>query len=56
MKRHTQAPEVAWVGHSMGGIIALCHLAKYRNPGIGRLVTVGSQVTMQDAPARPAVP
>jgi esterase/lipase len=30
----------------MGGIVALGHLARYQNTGIGRLVTVGSQVTM----------
>lgn len=46
VRAHTGAPEVAWVGHSMGGIIALCHLSRYQNPGIGRLVTIGSQVTM----------
>jgi pimeloyl-ACP methyl ester carboxylesterase len=46
VRHHTKAQEVTWVGHSMGGIIALGHLAKYKNPGIGRLVTVGSQVTM----------
>jgi pimeloyl-ACP methyl ester carboxylesterase len=46
VRRATGAPQVAWVGHSMGGIVALCHLSRYQNPGIGRLVTVGSQVTM----------
>jgi pimeloyl-ACP methyl ester carboxylesterase len=46
VRHHTGAAQVAWVGHSMGGIVALCHLARYQNPGIGRLVTVGSQVTM----------
>jgi pimeloyl-ACP methyl ester carboxylesterase len=46
VRRATGAQEVAWVGHSMGGIVAICHLARYNNPGIGRLVTVGSQVTM----------
>jgi pimeloyl-ACP methyl ester carboxylesterase len=46
VRRHTKAAEVAWVGHSMGGIVALCHLERYGNPGIGRLVTIGSQVTM----------
>jgi pimeloyl-ACP methyl ester carboxylesterase len=30
----------------MGGIVAICHLARYGNPGIGRLATIGSQVTM----------
>lgn len=49
VKRQTGATEVAWLGHSMGGIIALAHLAKYRNPGIARLAAVGSQVTMIDA-------
>ncbi len=46
VRKQTGAPEVAWVGHSMGGIVAIAHLARYNNPGIGRLVTVGSQVTM----------
>src|SRR5262249_35813840 len=44
--RRTGAPSVTWIGHSMGGIVAIAHLARYPNPGIGRLVTVGSQVTM----------
>jgi pimeloyl-ACP methyl ester carboxylesterase len=48
VKRRTQAVDVTWIGHSMGGIVALCHLARHGNPGIGRLVTVGSQVTMPD--------
>ncbi|GBD35974.1 Putative aminoacrylate hydrolase RutD [bacterium HR36] len=46
VQHHTQAKEVTWIGHSMGGIIALGHLARYKNPGIARLVTVGSQMTM----------
>ncbi len=46
VRRQTGAAQVAWVGHSMGGIIAIGHLARFGNPGIGRLVTVGSQVTM----------
>jgi pimeloyl-ACP methyl ester carboxylesterase len=49
VRKRTGAPQVAWIGHSMGGIVALCHLARYGNPGIGKLVTVGSQVTMPDA-------
>lgn len=48
VRRHTGATEVAWVGHSMGGIVALGCLSRYQNPGIGRLVTVGSQVTMPE--------
>lgn len=46
VRQNTGALEVAWVGHSMGGIIALANLTRYENPGIGRLVTVGSQFTM----------
>jgi pimeloyl-ACP methyl ester carboxylesterase len=46
VRQHTGAAEVTWVGHSMGGIVAICHLARYPNPGIGKLVTIGSQVTM----------
>jgi pimeloyl-ACP methyl ester carboxylesterase len=49
VQKLTGSPQVAWVGHSMGGIVALGHLGRYQNPGIGRLVTVGSQVTMRDA-------
>jgi pimeloyl-ACP methyl ester carboxylesterase len=48
VRKATGAPEVCWIGHSMGGIVALGHLSRYQNPGIGRLVTVGSQVTMQN--------
>ncbi|MGE3822514.1 MAG: alpha/beta hydrolase [Isosphaeraceae bacterium] len=48
VRRQTGAAEVAWVGHSMGGIVALAHLARFQNPGIGKLVTVGSQMTMLD--------
>jgi pimeloyl-ACP methyl ester carboxylesterase len=46
VRRHTGAAEVAWVGHSMGGIVALAHLSRFKNPGIGRLVAIGSQFTM----------
>lgn len=44
--RETRATEVTWIGHSMGGIVALAHLTKFQNPGIGKLVCIGSQVTM----------
>jgi pimeloyl-ACP methyl ester carboxylesterase len=30
----------------MGGIVALAHLSRFKNPGIGRLVAIGSQFTM----------
>ena len=48
VRHQTGSEQVTWVGHSMGGIVALCHLSRYPNPGIGRLVTVGSQVTIPD--------
>jgi pimeloyl-ACP methyl ester carboxylesterase len=48
VRKATGAAEVAWLGHSMGGIVALGHLARFENPGIGRLATVGSQVTMRE--------
>ena len=46
VRAQTGAAAVTWVGHSMGGIVAIAHLARYANPGIGRLVAIGSQVTM----------
>lgn len=48
VRKATGAGEVFWLGHSMGGIVALGHLSRFQNPGISRLVTVGSQVTMQE--------
>ncbi|WZO99885.1 alpha/beta fold hydrolase [Isosphaeraceae bacterium EP7] len=48
VRRVTGAPDVTWFGHSMGGIVAIAALSRYQNPGIGRLVAVGSQVTMPD--------
>ncbi|HEY2512212.1 MAG TPA: alpha/beta fold hydrolase, partial [Polyangiaceae bacterium] len=38
----TGARDVAWVGHSMGGMIAYAHLGTTGDPRIGALVTVGS--------------
>jgi poly(3-hydroxyalkanoate) synthetase len=46
VKQQTGARDVTWIGHSMGGIVPLGHLCRYQNPGIGRLVCVGSQMTM----------
>lgn len=46
VRRQTGAAQVSWVGHSMGGMVALAHLARFQNPGIGKVVTVGSQMTM----------
>lgn len=49
VRQHTGAAEVSWLGHSMGGIVALAHLTRFQNPGIGRLGCVGSQLTMRNA-------
>jgi pimeloyl-ACP methyl ester carboxylesterase len=49
VRQQTGAAEVSWLGHSMGGIVALAHLTRFQNPGIGRLACVGSQLTMQNA-------
>ena len=38
----TGAPDVAWVGHSLGGMIAYARLGTMGDPRIGALVTVGS--------------
>ncbi|WP_435010717.1 alpha/beta hydrolase [Tundrisphaera lichenicola] len=46
VRQQTGAADVTWFGHSMGGIVALAHLARYQNPGIGRVVAIGSQLTM----------
>jgi pimeloyl-ACP methyl ester carboxylesterase len=46
VRREAKAQQVTWIGHSMGGIVALAHLTRFPNPGIGKLVCVGSQVTM----------
>lgn len=48
VRRRTGARGVTWVGHSMGGIVALGHLGRWGNPGISRLVLAGSQMTFQD--------
>jgi pimeloyl-ACP methyl ester carboxylesterase len=45
VKHRTNRPQVAWVGHSMGGNIMLAYLAKYgQDASVGRLITIGSQM------------
>ena len=39
---HTGAHDVAWLGHSLGGMIAYARLGAIGEPRIGALVTVGS--------------
>ncbi|MGL5094591.1 MAG: alpha/beta hydrolase, partial [Planctomycetia bacterium] len=49
VRQHTGARRVSWLGHSMGGNVALAYLAKNgQDPQIGRLAVVGSQATMPD--------
>ncbi len=38
----TGAPDVAWVGHSLGGMIAYARLGAIGEPRIGELITLGS--------------
>ncbi len=46
VKKTTGAPEVFWVGHSMGGNVMLAHLATNQRNDLRGVVTVGSQLTM----------
>jgi pimeloyl-ACP methyl ester carboxylesterase len=46
VKRATGAPQVFWVGHSMGGNVMLAHLATNQRNDLRGVVTVGSQLTM----------
>jgi pimeloyl-ACP methyl ester carboxylesterase len=40
----TGASQIHWIGHSMGGMLMLAHLAGTPQPAIGSLVTLGSPV------------
>ena len=42
VRKETGAASVAWVGHSLGGMIALCYLERVPHPGIGCFVGLGS--------------
>jgi pimeloyl-ACP methyl ester carboxylesterase len=43
----TDAPDVDWVGFSMGGMLAYAHLGAMQGDGIRRLVTLGSPVAFK---------
>ncbi len=34
--------QVHWVGHSMGGMLGLAHLAQHENPGVASAIAIGS--------------
>ncbi|MDP7112498.1 MAG: alpha/beta fold hydrolase [Myxococcota bacterium] len=40
----TGAEQVAWIGHSMGGLVLVAHLARGNDPHLAAAVTVGSPV------------
>ena len=42
VRKQTGAASVAWVGHSLGGMIGMCHLERAQEAGIGCLVAVAS--------------
>jgi len=50
VRKETGAASVAWVGHSLGGMIGLCHLERAPSPGIGCLVAVASPMVVPQPP------
>lgn len=47
VKHRTNRPQVAWIGHSMGGNIMLAYLSRYgQDPSVGKLVVIGSQLRL----------
>jgi pimeloyl-ACP methyl ester carboxylesterase len=46
VKKETGAASVAWVGHSLGGAIAMCYLERTPDAPIGCLVAVASPVVV----------
>ncbi len=46
VKDATGAPQVFWLGHSMGGNVMLAHLTTNQRNDLKGVVTVGSQLTM----------
>jgi pimeloyl-ACP methyl ester carboxylesterase len=47
VRQATGAPRVAWVGHSMGGMLIYLYLAQFGSGALDRVVTLGSPVTFQ---------
>lgn len=50
VQTQTDAPEVDWVGFSMGGMLAYAHLGARDGKGIRKLVTIGSPVNLSKHP------
>jgi len=52
----TGAPQLDYVGHSMGGLLVMAHLAETGDPRVRRVVSVGSAdfTTMEEARTDPA--
>lgn len=48
----TGAPAIHWIGHSMGGMLGLCHVANTPDSRIRSLVTLGSPVDFRKIPRR----
>ncbi len=44
--KETGAPAAAWIGHSMGGMIAMAHLERAQEPRLGCFVAVASPMIM----------
>ena len=38
----TGSPGVHWVGHSMGGLLILAHVASHRAPNLASIIAMGS--------------
>jgi len=50
VRQETGYRKVMWVGHSLGSLIGLGHLIRSERPAIGRLVTLGTPMTVDDPP------
>ncbi|MEW6139644.1 MAG: alpha/beta hydrolase [Thermodesulfobacteriota bacterium] len=48
----TGAPAIHWIGHSMGGMLGLCHVANTRDARVKSLVTLGSPTDFKKIPRR----
>ncbi len=40
----TGAPQVKWVGHSMGGMLIDCHMARTADPRVSSVITLGAPI------------
>ncbi len=54
IRQVTGAPQVAYVGHSMGGMVAAIYMSEFGDAALSRLVVIGSPVTFSmDEPLVP---